>query len=217
MTSLAALTWAASESALEVLGGFHPTSQDRVPNGTKTLLLLGPAEPGFWDHVTASPEFRDGLPDPLNRWSTRVVDALAADFGAVALYPFGGPPYQPFITWAKRTGRVWTSPVTLLVHDSQGLMVSFRAALAMPERLELPKPTPCPCDTCEDQPCRGACPVNALSGNGYDATACHDFLDTSPGANCMANGCRVRRACPISQSYGRLEAQSAFHMTYFHR
>ena len=33
--------------------------------------------------------------------------------------------------------------------------------------------------------------------------------------DCMSKGCAVRRACPVSQSYGRMEDQSAFHMRAF--
>jgi epoxyqueuosine reductase len=53
---------------------------------------------------------------------------MACDLGAKALFPFGGPPWHPFIAWAKRSGRAWESPVGFLVHDQAGLMVSYRAA-----------------------------------------------------------------------------------------
>lgn len=201
---------------LDIFGGFHPGPEDGAPEGCGTLILLGPAEPGFWPRVLKSAEFRDGAPDPLDRWSERVVGDLARETGAQALYPFGGPPYRPFIDWSLRSGRAWRSPVTLLVHDTAGLMVSYRGALALPSRLDLPPAPPRPCDTCAAQPCRGACPVAALTSAGYDLDACHAYLDTDPGRDCMTGGCRVRRACPVSQSYGRLPAQSAFHMRSFH-
>jgi hypothetical protein len=47
-------------------------------------------------------EFRDGRPDPIDRWSRRVIGHMACDLGAKALFPFGGPPWHPFIAWAKR-------------------------------------------------------------------------------------------------------------------
>ena len=77
-------------------------------------------------------------PDPVDRWSRRVIGRLACDLGAKALFPFGGPPYHPFYQWALRTGRAWESPVRLLVHDTQGLMVSFRGALALREAMAVP-------------------------------------------------------------------------------
>jgi ferredoxin len=200
---------------LTVLGGFHPDAEDGAPKDCATLLMLGPREPGFWAHVTAEPEFKDGRPDPLDRWSRRVIGHLACDLGAKALFPFGGPPFQPFIRWAQRTARAHVSPVTLLVHDTAGLMLSYRGALALRETLALPEAPGTPCTGCT-RPCVTACPVNALSDTGYDTDACHAFLDTDDGRECLTMGCRARRACPASQSHGRDPAQSAFHMRSFH-
>ncbi|MFB9149951.1 ferredoxin [Roseovarius ramblicola] len=197
---------------LGVLGALH-LAPDEVP-GCTSLVLLGPGGPGFWPHVTAAPEFADGAPDPLDRWSRRVIGALARDLDARAVFPFGGPPWPPFTGWARRSGRAWPSPVGLLVHDTEGLMLSYRGALALPYRLDLPPASPRPCDTCAGQPCRTACPVGALAPDDYDVAACKSDLDR-PGNDCMARGCAVRRACPISSGAHRTEAQSAFHMGYF--
>ena len=214
---LDAIAQAARAEALAVLGGFHPGPGDGAPAGTGTLLLLGPAEPGFWRHVRAAPEFGNGAPDPLDRWSRRVIDALAERFGARALYPFGGPPWTPFQAWALRSGRAWESPVRLLVHDTAGLLVSFRGALALTARLALPEPpAAAPCAGCAERPCLTACPAGALDAEGYDVPACRAFLDTPAGSDCMELGCAVRRACPVSRGYARDPAQSAYHMRRFH-
>lgn len=201
--------------SLDIFGAFHPGPGDGVPPDTKTLVLLGPREPGFWDALTASPEW-DGNADPVDRWSVRVIGGLANKLDGTALFPFGGPPYQPFISWALKSGRAWQSPVTILVHDTAGLMVSYRGAIALTEHLTLPPLPSRPCDTC-DAPCLTACPADALTAQGYDVPKCHGFLDTSDGADCMNGGCLVRRACPVSQSYGRVKAQSAYHMSIFHK
>jgi hypothetical protein len=63
---------------------------------------------------------------------------MACDLGAKALFPFTGPPWHPFIAWARRSGRAWESPVGFLVHDRAGLMVSYRGALALSHRIDLP-------------------------------------------------------------------------------
>lgn len=203
-----------SKFHLDIFGGFHPTPDDGAPEGCETLLLLGPKEPGFWDFITASSEFRGS--NPVDRWSEKIIGALAEDLGGVSVFPFGGPPYAPFISWAIRSGRAWVSPVSLLVHDTAGLFISYRGAIALNERIELPIPGPCPCEACLERPCLPACPVGALGGAGYDLAACHTFLDTSAGETCMAAGCNVRRACPVSQTYGRRAVQSAHHMKAFH-
>lgn len=202
---------------LAVLGGFAPEPNDgSLPPGTRTLLLLGPAEPGFWPHLTAQPEWQDGQPDPVDRWSRRVIGRLACDLGGKALFPFGGPPWHPFTRWALQTGRVWESPVRLLVQADQGLMVSFRGALALKTVVEVPPQAPRPCDSCA-APCKTACPPGALTRSGYDLPACHGFLDRPEGQDCLTGGCLVRRACPVSQTYARVADQSAYHMGQFHR
>jgi hypothetical protein len=206
---------ACRDAGLDIVAAFHPKPDDLAPEGCQTLILLGPLEPGFWARITDCPEY--SAPDPVDRWSSRVVTALARDLAATPLFPFGGPPYQPFIRWALASGHIWQSPVSLLVHDRAGLMISFRGALAFKARLDLPPPPTPPCPACPDKPCQTACPTNALSAEGYNLTACHGWLDRDEGETCLSGGCLVRRACPISQTYGRLEQQSAHHMRAFHK
>ena len=214
----AALEQNARAAHLDIFGAFHPTEADGLPADVRTLILLGPHEPGFWAHLTTSPEWMDGKGDAVDRWSLRTVSQLAEDAGGRAYFPFNGPPWHPFIAWARRSGRAWESPVTLLVHDTAGLMVSYRGAIGLPERLELPEPGPSPCDSCTTRPCITACPAAALTSIEYDIPACKGYLSTEAGHNdCMAKGCAVRRSCPVSVEYKRLEAQSAYHMSHFAR
>lgn len=217
MTTLADLGALAAQHSLAVFGALHPEEGDGAPEGTGTIVLLGPAEPGFWSHLVAQPEWRDGAADPIDRWSKRAIGALALATGGQAIFPSDGPPYPPFIRWALKSGRAWASPVTILVHDAAGLMVSYRGALALPARLDLPPPSVNPCDTCAGRPCVTACPPGALDARGYDVPACHAFLDAAAGQDCLSLGCAVRRACPLSQAYGRLPEQSAYHMRLFHK
>lgn len=188
---------------LTPLGGFHEDG--------KTTILLGPSEPGFWGFVITQPSFSGS--DPLDRWSKSAISTVAADLNAKAVFPFGGPPYHPFIAWALRSGEVWQSPVGLLVHKNAGLLVSYRGALLFDEMIDLPVAARNPCETCADKPCLTACPVMALSKTGYDVPACKAHIDTD--ATCRA-ACRVRMACPVSQSYARDPAQTAFHMEAFY-
>lgn len=202
---------------LSVFGAFHLSPEDGLAPDLQTLILFGPAEPGYWPHLTAQPEWLDGRPDPVDRWSRRVIGRLACDVGGKAYFPFGGPPHHPFYQWALRSGRAWASPVTLLVHDRAGLLVSYRGAIALRDRIDLPAPPQKPCDACPDQPCRTACPATALSSTGYDVPACHRLLDQPAGEDCLSSGCAARRACPLSLAYGRLPIHSAYHMGHFHR
>lgn len=187
-----------------------------IPLGTmndngQSIVLVGPDEPCFWSVFTQSPEYKDGAPDPMDRWSRRVLSQIASDLDAEPLFPFGGPPYAPFFTWAINTGRFWASPIGFLVHDTAGLFASFRGALRLPNQSSAHISTK-PCDSCA-QPCATACPVDAFA-DGYDVAACKAHVQSDAGSDCRTAGCRARRACPVGQG-NRRPAQSAFHMEAF--
>ena len=141
----------------------------------------------------ASPEYRDGAPDPLDRWSERVIGGAGRGASArEALFPFGGPPWQPFTAWARRSGEAWESPVGLLVHARAGLFVSYRGALALPARLDAAA-----AGAAALRRLRRALP-RRLPGRGAGrrrattSPACHGYLDTAPGGDCL--GARLRGA-----------------------
>ena len=187
-----------------------------APEGTRTLVLLGPDEPSFWPRFTASTEYRDGAPHALDRWSRRVIADLAEAEDGLALFPFDGPPYAPFVSWALQSGQAWPSPVGPLVHEHAGLFISYRGAIALSRDLDRPAPGAPTCPSCH-QPCATACPVvGALSDRApYDAARCLEHIATDAGTPCRTEGCLVRRACPTAAMFRRLPEQSAFHMQAF--
>ena len=194
---------AAAALHLTPLGGVHDNGQ--------TIILLGPLEPGFWGYVSTQRDFAGA--DPMDRWSQEAITELGTELDAEPVFPFTGPPYHPFISWALHSGEAWQSPVGLLVHKDAGLLVSYRGALRFRGHIGLPAPAQSPCDTCAGKPCLTACPVAALGANGYDVPRCKSHIDKDP--ICRA-ACRVRMACPVSQTYGRDPAQTAFHIEAFH-
>lgn len=208
---LSALAEAATREGLFVAGLAPLLPEDGLAPRFRSVALLAPDEPGFWPLVSTSPEMRDGRPDPLDRWSRRVIGRMASALGTMAVFPFDGPPWRPFTAWARRSGRAWPSPVGLLVHDSAGLWISFRGAILLEEEAPVPVASR-PCDACAGTPCLAACPVGALGAAGYDVAACHAFLDTGPDCR---QGCHVRRACPVGAGR-RIPEQSEFHMRSFH-
>ncbi len=210
------LSGLAAEAGLRPVGGFEPTPDDGFAETTRAVVLLAPQDDVFWPLFTASSEYLDGAPDPLDRWSRRVIGSMACALGAKAVFPFTGPPWRPFIAWARRTGRIHASPVGLLIDPEAGLFVSLRGALALKRAVDLPGPLTSPCESCQEKPCLSACPVSALGHGPYDTQACRGFLDTASGQPCREEGCAVRRACPVSRAWPRAPAQSAFHMAAFH-
>jgi len=214
---------AAATAGLVLRGAFHPAADDAVPachdgSPTRTLVLLGNVGSSLWPAFAASPEYRDGAPHPLDRWSRRVIDGLAADCSAMPLYPFGGPPHHPFVAWARRAEPVQESPLGLLIHPDHGLWHAYRGALALPRTLALPPPDtrPRPCDICSEQPCLRACPVGAFTGSVYDVAACTGFLATDTTARC-ARGCGARHACPVGREHAYAPAHAIFLMDAFRK
>jgi ferredoxin len=185
----------------------------------QTIVLIGVAGRFGWDAFAESQEARDGAKNPLDRWSRRVIDGVARELGAAALYPFGGPPFFPFQQWARRCEPVHPSPLGLLIHPIYGLWHSYRGALAFPEALDVPalETSTSPCDSCAEKPCLGACPVGAFSTRGYDVAACAEHLHGPEGVECMGAGCLARRACPVGAEHAHGPEQAAFTMRAFLR
>ena len=209
---------AAESAGLAFRGAFHPEPGD-MPEGVSagTIVMLGFVGGEQWENFVRSPEYRDGRPHPLDRWSYRVVTALASELGAKPLFPFTAP-FMPFIRWAQKAEPVFPSAIGMLIHTEYGLWHAWRGALAFDEKFEvLPKDERSrPCDSCAEKPCLSACPVSAFDGTGaFDVQACGAYIRRAEGADCMAGGCRSRRACPVGAEYRYSPEQAAFHMKSF--
>jgi len=214
----------ARASGLACRGAFHPRADDAVPPGADdtavaTLVLLGFIGGEQWPAFTGSAERADGRPQPLDRWSRRLIDALGARHGAASLYPSDGPPWLPFQRWAMRAEPVHLSPLGILIHPDWGLWHAYRGALAFRARLDLPAVDrrPSPCVSCIDRPCQGSCPVTAIAPTGYDHAACAAHVASPRGTDCLQQGCRARRGCPVGADYRYGPEQAEFHMRSFLR
>jgi ferredoxin len=211
---LGRLAQALSTHGLILRGGFHPTGGEAELGGVGTVLLVGNAGPAMWEAFASS---IDGASNPLDRWTKRVVDPIAEEFGARAVYPFG-PDALPFQRWALRSETLHASPLGILIHPEYGLWHAWRAALLFAESLELPprSDVPSPCESCADKPCLSACPVGAFTGSAYDVQVCATHI-AKPEADCLDVGCHARNACPIGPEWRYAETQTRFHMTAFAR
>lgn len=201
-------------------GGFRPERHEgELPSDVATVLLVGNAGPAMWE---AFAPHIDGAPDPLNRWTKRVIDPIAEKFGARACYPFGEP-HWPFQRWAMRAETLHRSPLGILIHPEYGLWHAWRAALLFAERLPLPARSgaPSPCASCASKPCLTACPVGAFDGTRYDVPVCSAHLGSVDGqgraAGCLTAGCFARGACPVGTAWRYSDEQIRFHMAAFAR
>ena len=169
LTQVGIVFSAIERTGLVARGAFRLAEPERegALAGIRTMVLAGMAGRDGWSAFAASPEFRDGLPHSLDCWSRRVIEALAKDFGALALFPFHGPPYWPFQQWARRAEPVHPSPIGVLIHPRYGLWHSYRGALAFREALEVPEPTALasPCNSVPQALVLKACPVGSFSAS----------------------------------------------------
>ncbi len=217
--TLTDMAGAVGGTGLRLVGAFHPGPEDGAPDGVRTLVLLGPADGAMWTVFSGSTEAHDGQPDPLDRWSRRIIGQLADRLGAVALFPFGGPPWNPFQRWAARGESAVASPVGMQATPRRGLWASYRGALGFAADVPLddfaPGPSGAPCLGCA-APCLGACPVDAFAGGRYDVPACVAHVTGPAGAGCRS-GCLVRAICPAGVEVELPVEQRRFHMAAFLR
>ena len=177
---------------------------------TKFVILIGNAGPAMFNRFASEREMT------MDAWTRKVVEPLAHDLGAKAVFPFDAPPL-PFLTWARRGGAGHVSPLGLNIHPTYGLWHAYRAALLFPVQFDLPVNVAGahPCETCEGKPCLSACPVSAFDGKSYVVAACGTHLKSGAGPDCMDGGCLARRACPVGKNYQYSKAQAQFHMQAF--
>ena len=214
--TLAEIAARAARDGLALTGWFAPGAEDGAPEGARAILLLGYGGPALWAAFRGSPEAADGARHPLDRWSRRVIGAMATEIGAAALFPFDGPPYHPFIRWTYAGEPIHRSKLGMAVHEERGLWSGWRGALALFREIDLPpvvRGAP-PCEGCP-MPCRAACPVSAFTDAGYDAARCRAHISSPAGAECRARGCLARRACPVGPGFAQSDEQAAFHLEAF--
>jgi hypothetical protein len=212
----------AARLGLAVRGAFHPLPGEFATRAGAaepgTLVLLGFTGSAQWNAFQDSRESRDGLPHPLDRWSKRVIGALASELDAEDFYPSGTPATPlPFQRLALRCEPVHSSPIGLLIHETYGLWHAYRGGLCLRERITLPQAQKrahreSPCERCADQPCRSACPVRAFKNGTLDVEACLNHVLSAAGSDCRDNGCLARRACPVGPEFRYNPAQARFHM-----
>lgn len=207
---------------LAARGGFVFVSDEEAPVGlsgkpARSVILAGHGGAAYWPSFSRWLASHSFAPDnPLDRWSRLVLDGIAAETGARAVYP-SDIPYLPFQQWAMRAEGLKPSPLGILMHSEYGLWHAYRGALLFDQELVFPpleKPIHV-CDECVEKPCLSTCPVNAFSATGYAVGTCRDHVAGPDGRRCGTAGCLARNACPYGIKYRYSAVQQAFHMAAF--
>ena len=177
---------------------------------------MGSGGPAFFDRFAhESPEAHDGAPNPLDRFTARVVNATVADALAPlavthsTYFPFTtSEPLIPFQRLGRAAGLGGPGPLGLQIHPVFGPWWAYRALVVVD--CELP-PAPAPGDSCAgcDAPCVAACPAGAVAIAGFDVPACH-------ARRLLVDACRLscaaRIACVRGPEHRYSDGQLAFHM-----
>jgi epoxyqueuosine reductase len=216
MADISILNHLLEPHGLLVLGAFNE------PDSTEDScrILVGNTGSAMWLKFRNSPEFSDGASNPLDRWTRRIGESLAKELNAPIVFPFDGPPYPPFLAWAKTTGQAFPSPLSMFIHQQFGLWHAYRFALQLPAPVNGMQVLPdrvSPCLSCTAQPCLDACPVDAFSTGSYRVDDCMAFLVKNEKGDCREKGCRARGACPAIPENQYQPEHARFHMDAFVR
>jgi ferredoxin len=182
--------------------------------GAAGALIVGSGGPMFFDLFERAPEAADGAPNPLDRYTARVVARAtqeALDPRAIVHavgFPFDARPLIPFQRIGRAAGLGGPGPLGLQIHPRFGPWWAYRALIVLDRPLP---PAPPPGDGCAgcDAPCVAACPAGAVRRGGFDVAACQ-------GRRLVAEPCRLscdaRIACVRGPEHRYREVELAFHM-----
>ena len=183
--------------------------EPRAP-GARALLVIGNGGRAFWDRFRAHAAL-DG-PDPLDRYTRAVVVEATQPIAAGSYhYPGDEGDALDFQALAHAAGIATPSLLGLLVHPVYGPWMALRAAITLPEMVDLPRPADGfdPCPTCSERPCMAACPVGAVDRDGWSAARC--VAHRVAAADHCASGCGARIACVLGPEHRYPDDALAYH------
>lgn len=189
---------------------------DRLLPGARAALVVGSGGPTFFDRFAReAPEAHDGAPNPLDRFTARVVVAAVA--GALsplavthaAYFPFtGSAPLIPFQRLGRAAGLGGPGPLGLQIHPVFGAWWAYRALVVVDRELPTAPALGDGCAGC-DAPCVAACPAGAVAVTGFDVPACHA---RRLSVDACRLSCAARIACVRGPEHRYSDGQLAFHM-----
>lgn len=184
--------------------------------GAVAAVVVGDGGGDFFARFRAAPEASDGAPDPIDRYTARVVRALIAEVagGLTARFPFDPPPpgpagpLLPLQRIGMAAGLPAGGPLGLQIHPRFGPWWAYRALILCDRPLPEAPPLLSSCSGCP-APCVPACPGGAVAPDGFAVGRCgaHRLVH----APC-ADTCGARRACVIGREHAYDDAQLGFFM-----
>ena len=60
-----------NKNSLDIVAYFNSDGSDNICSKVRTILLIGPEEPYFWDVFQKSSEYNDNKENALDRWSKK--------------------------------------------------------------------------------------------------------------------------------------------------
>jgi ferredoxin len=191
-----------------------PLALDALLPGAAGALIVGSGGPAFFDRFDGGPEATDNAPDPLDRYTERVIRravGAALDPGGsvhVVHFPFGVRPLIPFQRLGRGAGLGGPGPLGLQIHPTFGPWWAYRALIVLDRPLPAAAPPGDGCAGC-DAPCVGACPAGAVARGGFDIVACQ-------ARRLVAEPCRLscvaRITCVRGPEHRYRDEELAFHM-----
>ena len=184
--------------------------------GARAGAIVGSGGPTFFARFTeGAPETADGAPNPLDRFTRRIVEAATAEVLAplgvahAVYFPFdGAQPLIPFQRLGRAAGLGGPGPLGLQIHPTFGPWWAYRALVIVDHELPARPAIGDGCAGC-DAPCVAACPASAVARAGFSVSACHARRLTAEPCRLS---CAARIACVRGPAHRYTEAQLAFHM-----
>lgn len=166
----------------------------------RQLILFGHGGKRLWQAVQTA-----GLAsaDPIDDFSVVTVDRwLASELPSHSyriLYPGGQSPGLQML--GQLAGWHHATPFMVGINETWGSWYAYRVLLLADTDLPQTPPltAPSPCAHCADQPCRPACPAQALAVDGFNLAKCIAYRQ-QPTSACRTR-CVARLACPVGAEH----------------
>jgi hypothetical protein len=182
-----------------------------IDAGARCIVVIGNGGGDFWRayrrHVENQPEW-ERREDPLDDFTRDVVEReiapamRARGLRCTVVYPFTNTAGNlHFMELGRLAGIGGPSLLGVLIHPMYGTWIALRAALLIDQMLEGPGEglgfDPCP--RCVSRACMPACPVSAVSEQGWDVIKCLKHrVEAAPDCG---QGCYSRLRCVIGPQH----------------